>query len=607
MNPRQDSPLGPQCLRCRRRRVKCDSAPETCYRCGKDGYDCPGYEKKTKWKVFTPEGMQKSRGHPRPSRQSSLDTSTTTCSSSTEQGSPRSGSSPEKEKSDLYGMDALPSSLILSRVEKEIIEIQSAIIYCAQPGKLVVRNYTDRNSDNDTLVKDIASNPVPGETIVIPLDKLLQSPKMLQHIIVTIVTCHRLAKSGSINAFFAEKRGENEAALMDSLNRHRGRGLTQIQRHLQCENQGIVPGWERVERRKKGMITLVSVIMLLAQEIQMSATRLWIIHLNAAKSVVKPMGGVPTLWVEVPALRGLYTLLLMIDILSCTTSPVRAINLAEQVAYLESVPNLEEMQRRLLASFMPCPLPVLTAILQTNVLRASLYRGATVPAPSSESSELQQFTFAQTFNSTLASLLRFDPKAWAQQVCNDYLSHPQPRPKVDNLMLAWEALASAFQSAAIIYLLRSVQSEHLPTTLVPKAVNAACLLQEQRRRIDASVTVLFKDLAAGMKPTSLWRFASWPLFIYSYELVGWSEPEIVGDLNSPPGTIDGAAGTPPPNKETVAAIRRMQRLGKRLGANCVFDAVELLQGVWEGRHRSGPEQAEMNWDDGFGGWCVFLV
>lgn len=44
--------LGPQCLSCKKRQVKCDSAPNACLRCQKDNIVCPGYTKPLKWKQF---------------------------------------------------------------------------------------------------------------------------------------------------------------------------------------------------------------------------------------------------------------------------------------------------------------------------------------------------------------------------------------------------------------------------------------------------------------------------------------------------------------------------------------------------------------------------
>jgi hypothetical protein len=41
--------LGPQCLSCKRRRVKCDSATPSCRRCERDDIACPGYTKQLKW------------------------------------------------------------------------------------------------------------------------------------------------------------------------------------------------------------------------------------------------------------------------------------------------------------------------------------------------------------------------------------------------------------------------------------------------------------------------------------------------------------------------------------------------------------------------------
>ncbi|KAK1702419.1 uncharacterized protein BDZ83DRAFT_686667, partial [Colletotrichum acutatum] len=37
------------CVRCKRRRIKCDEAVPSCLRCVKSGVDCPGYAKALKW------------------------------------------------------------------------------------------------------------------------------------------------------------------------------------------------------------------------------------------------------------------------------------------------------------------------------------------------------------------------------------------------------------------------------------------------------------------------------------------------------------------------------------------------------------------------------
>lgn len=37
--------LGPQCLQCKKRRVKCGSEEPGCDKCSKDGFNCPGYSK----------------------------------------------------------------------------------------------------------------------------------------------------------------------------------------------------------------------------------------------------------------------------------------------------------------------------------------------------------------------------------------------------------------------------------------------------------------------------------------------------------------------------------------------------------------------------------
>ena len=55
MTTSTSTPLGPQCLLCKKRRVKCDSTKPTCQRCARDKRECPGYSKPLIWKTFCPE------------------------------------------------------------------------------------------------------------------------------------------------------------------------------------------------------------------------------------------------------------------------------------------------------------------------------------------------------------------------------------------------------------------------------------------------------------------------------------------------------------------------------------------------------------------------
>lgn len=51
-----DTPsLGPQCLSCKRRRVKCDFSTPSCQRCERDSITCPGYKKALRWRSYKPK------------------------------------------------------------------------------------------------------------------------------------------------------------------------------------------------------------------------------------------------------------------------------------------------------------------------------------------------------------------------------------------------------------------------------------------------------------------------------------------------------------------------------------------------------------------------
>lgn len=485
----------------------------------------------------------------------------------------------------------MPPSLILSTIEKEILEIQSSIVYY-----------------NDTLVPDLAASPIASETINIPLDIWLQkSPKVLHHITVTIVTCHRLACNGSQHGV---PSGKDEGQLADTLNRHRGRGLMQLQRILSDFWHGDGnPAVTEDQRKAKGLATLVAVVMLLAQEVQMSATSLWSMHLEAARSLVAQFGGVESIWSSAPLHQGLFTLYIMIDIMSPPTSPAWTISEAQQREYLFTLSRLQGFERRIIASFQPCPLPVLLAIVRTNILRAKIH-GHVDRGPVSNSEDSSGDSNPRIFALTLAALLRFDPGTWSRKVCTEYLQHPMPRRKDDADEAAWTALATSYQSAAVIYLLRSAQHTSSAAGI---GGDAEGLLHEQRTRLSSSLSFLCRDLTRT-KASALWRFVSWPLLTYSYELVAWSA--IASPTSTPSPDSDGDAALPlngvqMPSENVVAALRRLRRVARRLGANSLFDGVELLEGVWRRRCErlalAGADCGEWAWDEGFEGRCVFIV
>lgn len=347
----------------------------------------------------------------------------------------------------------------------------------------------------------------------------------------------------------------------------------------------------------------------------MSATRLWSMHLEAARSLIDLMGGFESLWNDGLKIQGLFTLYIMIDVMSPPTSPSWSINESQQRGYLVSTGRMEAYERRTIASFQPCPLQVLQAIIQTSVLRAAITRAGNNGLQSHVDSDAGS-KLTQTMALTLASLLRFDPSIWSNMVCTDYLELPKPRSSDDANEAAWTGLATAYQSAAIVYLLRSTQQTALAQA-AGSTDTVEAMLAEQRNRLSSALSYLCRDLSRA-KASSLWRFVSWPLFICAYELVAWTPIPLPGGNGlSPngdsPDTHDllqpySTTSTPAP-KHITAMIRRLQKVARRLGANSMFDAVELLEGVWRRRVAQAytGDDSRWKWDDGFEGRCVFVV
>ena len=168
------------------------------------------------------------------------------------------------------------------------------------------------------------------------------------------------------------------------------------------------------------------------------------------------------------------------------------------------------------------------------------------------------------------------------------------------------ALAECYQSSAILYFIRSVQSAHLksssPFEYQSFEWNTNQLLEDHMKRLSDRLGRLCDGVPSPCdsgKNSQLWKFVSWPLFVHAYELVGWSAPR--AKLEEP--ALAESPSSPASNVSVNATFARMLRVGKLLGSKGLLDGIKLLHRVCSKR----AQGADWKWDDGFTERCVLIV
>jgi hypothetical protein len=173
----------------------------------------------------------------------------------------------------------------------------------------------------------------------------------------------------------------------------------------------------------------------------------------------------------------------------------------------------------------------------------------------------------------LNKLLNFNAEQWAKGVISDYAADSGIADSIaqpfKHSLYAWASLARCYQSATIIYFLRSIQSvqrhDDSRESQEKFAKGTNRLLDEHREALISNLAFLFKpfgDQSDSSSQHSLWNFVVWPLFIHAYDLVSQSTPE--EDENAAQAKV------------VHQTLRRLHLAGKALGARCLFDAVRLL-------------------------------
>ncbi|KAL1620757.1 hypothetical protein SLS56_009527 [Neofusicoccum ribis] len=157
--------LGAQCLSCKKRRVRCDSAKPTCARCPKDGIECPGYEKPTVWINHTQSSTSIKRSRHRPA-EGAQRLAKALCAVG------KQSKAPSKK--------LVPKSFHLLNEQKwfpadeATMRIMDSVIYY-----------------NDCIAPFIVPDPAVVNWSMIPLDEWRCEPQLIKDIMLMIVSQHK--------------------------------------------------------------------------------------------------------------------------------------------------------------------------------------------------------------------------------------------------------------------------------------------------------------------------------------------------------------------------------------------------------------------------------
>jgi hypothetical protein len=454
----------------------------------------------------------------------------------------------------------------------------------------------------------------------------IEVPRMLRHSLIYSIASHRIA------------RGHTDQAIKSRMYEHRGHAMEMLRHHLTCVS--TAPIW----------YALVLIIVLLGNEINLSGTGNWHVHLDTAWQLIgaymsdesQPAPSLQQAWASGMEPKIALTFLLQVEILSATTSPIDSLGVRPGMLQLLRSRSLKDMEQWLLVSSCPCPIPVLQCLGDIADLRTALHNtrliSSTSPSCLSEDTAARdtppqvptETACSQRIWTLTTDLLYFDTPSWSHRLYTDHAPFPPGSFQASHPKLwreAWAHLGSAYRSAAIIYTvhaLREVLSPISNSASSPSsshvsrpAVDSACraflldettdtdpssLLAQHRVQLARDLDVLVgedglldvrnplvSEATMGTRP-NVRKFVGWPLFVQAYDAVAWA-PDDIPTTSSTCSVIEGGAKMKQrasPDHGWERSVQRLRTIARLVGSNVFHEAADILAGIAERRAEFGP-------------------
>lgn len=393
-NLAQNDGAEPQCMSCRKRRVKCNSSMPVCQRCGRDGIQCPGYKKQLKFIICQPsrsdhedyEGQQYSR---------------------------KLFSSGKLDR-------AIPEASIWpspSNNEDELAICDSIWWY------------------NDVFYPEFQATMPLGSR-----RKHLQEdvpwhliPPMIQHMFIAL-----------LRSLHANKRGIDPLSRAEVCH-YRGLTLKELSKYL-----------PRAVEDPYG-IALAAIMMLIRTDMQSSVKGNWVLHFNAARHIIIQRGGVKTCLEKMGSnWKESFVGFMLVDIFTATTCRSRLLfpneeNVGDCSKYLLVLPGLE---RFYLERNCACPLPIVLVITRTNLLR---HKTQALGQMQEAEQVRNNKSLATELENILSSICNFDAGSWAVRILNNGRILPLRLEDTPTETCVSDLISQAlrYQAAALLHLILS--------------------------------------------------------------------------------------------------------------------------------------------------------
>lgn len=600
-----------------------------CRRCHRDGLGCPGYAtRQSTWTITTPSNIH-----------------TTVLSA-------RSKSRFEATTPFDFSGPVLPARW------EPLLPLLNLAPSISMPENVMFHQFTETLAYWSAEIRPtFLGCPVPGQPRAISWEEWTVLPRIMQHCVASVVSCHQTA------------RGYEAKNIATRLHAHTGRALAMLRQFLLEWEQ--VPGWS--------VLVLVTTMMVIEVMTHAGGSKsAWHVHLEAAWKFVamqgeskqkqvdgtvrksygpaeKELKGLERSWKESLETSMSCAYLMQGEVFSSTTCPDNTLRRRPGLIKALDDNVLDGLQDRFLLTPCPCPLPITKAIAEVNDVRISLYTLSTTEGFDVPHSDLPEDP-PQRIWSILTTLLCFDTATWVAQMAARFRpdlpspefnaasfsspsttipsTTPTPRSSTSTTPTpaeitshpfnrAWTALANAYRSAALIYFLRAMLTSphlrrHFPDAHRDLAATSPSLLAAHRATLEQELTFLTPRcflvassaaIAVGEAETEaggseegedggvtarrLGRFLAWPLFVDAYEAIAWGGPRGKGSNREVDVMIE-------------EKVRRLETLGRLFGVGCMADAAAFLQG-FKTRIRASDVADTWRWEEGFDGRWIFSV
>ncbi|KAJ0343734.1 hypothetical protein KNSL1_010003 [Colletotrichum chrysophilum] len=543
--------LGPQCWRCRKRRLRCDSSLPSCLKCALASVSCPGYAptRPIAWRnplLLTSHGIVRVRenGAHEKAGLGRASVMGIVC---------RAPRSVRSEVELRIAADAIEYSpdLVPYATERSPYQISPSEI-----GELA--EYVRKSYISIAALHRFVSGEPAGVARVSP-GTLRPAPDGSY--------ISELMAAGDFESVHFASQAAAIRALSEELGKH------------QSDQNAAGAGPE----------ILLGIMLMLSSQIQYSAYAPWQAHIHGAWSLIAAQGGMEVLAKASTDLCRVLQQVAVVDIFGISTTCLTEASAKTVLSrYASYAMIFDESMVEIANPWTLMPNGLARTINQINTLRAE-----NLLLPSAKSR-------TQGLLAVLEFLDAASPDAWAAEVATNatVLLTPGRLSEDVETRTAWKALMTAFLNATVLYAINSLAGLG-ETSLRPVArsqQSMSSLVSREAAAYDAlmsSIRVLFDQRAQRREPQDrtdppatsaglLHKFVIWPM------VVGGIQAALVR-------RDDEAAGY---------LCSGMQSIGEELGTVSMIDGARLVEKLSQA-HRNGPELT--SWDALFDGAPLFLM